>query len=150
MKPNSSPTLIQSIFALRRHLNRRMASLLRKRSNYTVRQLGLVKLVAEGEILTQAQAAERLGIDPPAVSRLVDVLEKAGLLVRCAGESRRSGRLEVTALGRREMAPINEVLEEAEQELVHALGSDDAHQLSQILERLTCTLRQRAEEQAHE
>jgi len=59
-------------------------------------QLLALRVIDRGEVQAQSALAERLTVDPPAVSRLVERLAEDGLLKRCPGEDRRCVRLEVT------------------------------------------------------
>ncbi len=49
----------------------------------------------------QKELADYFEIDPAAVCRMLDALERNGFLVRAAGDDRRSGRVELTDAGRR-------------------------------------------------
>jgi MarR family transcriptional regulator, organic hydroperoxide resistance regulator len=67
----------------------------------TVAQWNVLVTVYHGQATTTAEAARLIGIDPVAVSRLVDRLAAKGLMTRRADlASRRSLRLSLTGAGR--------------------------------------------------
>ncbi len=91
---------------LRRALNHRVA----QQSARPVAQLQALRLIARGEVHTQADLAQRVLIDPPAASRLVATLQRAGLLKQLPGADRRCVQLKVTPRARTEVAVMNEAM----------------------------------------
>lgn len=108
MKVRGARTFAEELGSLKRTLHRALAKKLANEVNRPMLQLYALRLIANGEVCTQADLAERLLIDPPAASRLVSKLEADELLQRCQGSDRRCVRLEITARGR----PYVEVYEE--------------------------------------
>lgn len=101
-------TFAEEVGLLRRTLHRALAKKLANESDRPLLQLFALRFIANGEVCTQADLAERLLIDPPAASRLVSKLEGDGLLRRRQGSDRRCVKLEITARGK----PHVEVYEE--------------------------------------
>jgi DNA-binding MarR family transcriptional regulator len=99
-----------------------------------------LKAISRGEAGSQTALAERLMVDAPAVSRLVDRLVEDGLLKRCAGDDRRCVRLEVTAAGHKEVAALLAELKWLEDEARKHLTAQEARTLGQLLEKLQAGL----------
>lgn len=99
-------------------------------------QMLALKAIDRGEVKSQAALAERLLVDPPAVSRLVDRLVEDGLLERSAGEDRRCVRLEVTKAGQKEVAIYHAELERLESEVRKHLTAQEVKTLHQLLRKL--------------
>jgi DNA-binding MarR family transcriptional regulator len=101
-----------------------------------------LKYIAVEGVRSQAALAERLMMDAPAVSRMVDRLEEDGLVKRCAGEDRRCVRLESTPAAVHEL----ESLEAAEQwldvEVQQHLSASEMRELKRLLEKLQTGLSQ--------
>jgi DNA-binding MarR family transcriptional regulator len=95
--------------ALRRHFNRRAASL-----GVTTAQWRVIAHLGHTPGLKQVELAERLDVEPITAGRIVDRLEEAGLVVRRPDpEDRRVWRLELTD----KAAPISDRLRELAEEL---------------------------------
>ncbi len=105
-------------------------------------QLRALRAIALGEGCSQAALAERLTVDAPAVSRLVDRLEADGLLQRGPGGDRRSVCLEVTAAAEPELAMMHEVLQWLDAEVHRHLSAQESAQLQRLLEKLDDGLRE--------
>ncbi|MCY1041246.1 MarR family winged helix-turn-helix transcriptional regulator [Corallococcus sp. bb12-1] len=99
-------------------------------------QLLVLKYILVLDIHSQAVIAERLLIDAPAVSRLVDRLEEDGLVERRAGENRRCVRLEATDAGRREFQALERATEWLDEEARAQLSPGEFEELSRLLEKL--------------
>jgi DNA-binding MarR family transcriptional regulator len=95
-----------------------------------------LKAIDRGEVKSQAALAERLLVDAPAVSRLVDRLVEDGLMKRSAGEDRRCVRLEVTDAGRTEVAVYHAELERLESDIRKHLTVQEMKTLRQLLEKV--------------
>jgi MarR family transcriptional regulator, transcriptional regulator for hemolysin len=99
-------------------------------------QLLVLKHVGVMGIHSQAAIAERLLIDAPAVSRLVDRLEEDGLVERRAGENRRCVRLEITEAGRKEYLALSQASEWLERASRDFLAPEESAELSRLLDKL--------------
>ncbi|WP_241759194.1 MarR family winged helix-turn-helix transcriptional regulator [Pyxidicoccus parkwayensis] len=98
-------------------------------------QLLALKSIAHG-VRSQAALAERLGVDPPAASRLVDRLEEDGLVHRRAGEDRRCVRLELGEKGHAEMELVHAALQWVDGELRKHLEPAEVTELQRLLTKL--------------
>lgn len=129
-------TLAEQIGALRRTLYRLLARRLSGKTRRPLTQLLAVKFVAARGVRTQAELAERLLVDAPAVSRLVDRLEEEGLMKRCAGEDRRCVKLQATDKGRAEMEALEEATQSIDEDAVRCLTEAELAELKRLLEKL--------------
>jgi len=128
-------TLAEQLGSLRRSLRRLLSERLGEQTGRPFMQLLALKAIAEG-VRTQAALAERLSVDPPAVSRLVDRLEGDGLVSRRAGENRRCVRLELSEQGSGELELLNSALHWADGELQKYLLAAEVTELKRILAKL--------------
>ncbi|WP_223645060.1 MarR family winged helix-turn-helix transcriptional regulator [Corallococcus sp. EGB] len=103
-------------------------------------QLLVLKNIGVHGIHSQAVIAERLLIDAPAVSRLVDRLEEDGLVERRAGENRRCVRLEITEAGRREFHALELAAQWVDAQARAFLPPPEADELSRLLDKLQAGL----------
>lgn len=126
-------TIAEQIGALRRSLYRLLSRRLAGKTARTLRELQLLRAVATGEVPTQAQIADRLLIDPPAVSRLVAKLCNEGLLVQKEGKNRRCVCLSVTRKASREVAILDEGIAWLDSEVKRQLGASEARTLSALI-----------------
>lgn len=80
--------------------------------------------------------AEWLGVKPPTVSRMVDALERKGLVERCAdGDDRRAIRVRLSSAGRGMARGFHERALAETAKLVDYLGVEDGERLVGLLER---------------
>ena len=96
-------------------------------------QLRALMAIRDEDIHTQAALAERLLIDPPAASRLVDRLVEDGLVERCAGADRRCVRLAVTRAADDEIALAEQILDQVEADMLRHLTAAEARTLRTLL-----------------
>lgn len=129
-------TLAEQVASVRRTIHRLFTRRLSQRTDRPFTQMLALKAIDRGEVKSQAALAERLLVDAPAVSRLVDRLVEDGLLERSAGEDRRCVRLEVTKAGRKEVAIYNTELERLESEVRKHLTAQEVKTLQQLLQKL--------------
>lgn len=135
-------TLAEQVASLRRAMHRLLTRRLSKRTERPFTQMLALKVIDRGEVGSQAALAERLMVDPPAVSRLVDRLVEDGLLKRNAGEDRRCVRLEVTEAGHKEVALYHAELERLESDLRKHLTVQERKMLLQLLEKVQAGVQQ--------
>ena len=97
----------------------------------------VVMLLGDGAASTAAELCRILIYDPGAMTRLLDRLEKKGVLrrVRATGD-RRTVRLELTADGKRLYPRILEALVEEFNRLLHGFSKSDVRQLEELLKRM--------------
>lgn len=128
-------TLPEQVAHLRRTLHRLLSDRLGEQTSRPLMQLLTLKIVAHGGC-SQSHVAERLVVDPPAVSRLVDRLEEDGLVTRQAGENRRCVRLEITPAGLEELEVLRATLRELDEEVSQHLTGAEMAELKRLLEKL--------------
>jgi MarR family transcriptional regulator, transcriptional regulator for hemolysin len=135
-------TLAEQVGALRRTLFRLLTRRLSGKTRRPLTQLLAVKFVAVSGVRTQAELAERLLVDAPAVSRLVDRLEEDGLMKRCAGEDRRCVKLQATDAGRAELGVLEDASRWLDEESARCLTASEMAELKRLLEKLQAGLAQ--------
>lgn len=138
-------TLAEQVGALRRTLYRLLTRRLSGKTRRPLTQLLAVKYVAARGVRTQAELAERLLVDAPAVSRLVDRLEEEGLMKRCAGEDRRCVKLQATDAGQAELGVLEEATQSLDEEASRYLTEAEMVELKRLLEKLQVGLGQLSE-----
>lgn len=86
----------------------------------------LFHLSEGGDNIAQAELAERIGLDSSSVVRLIDILEKRGLLERRTDPAdRRARRIVLTEAGHREVEQIRARLRELETHLLQGLPDSE-------------------------
>ena len=97
----------------------------------------VVMLLGDGAASTAAELCKILIYDPGAMTRLLDRLEKKGVLrrVRAKGD-RRTVHLELTAEGKRLYRRIVEALVEVFNHLLRGFSKSKARQLEDLLKRM--------------
>ena len=97
----------------------------------------VVMLIGDGAATTAAELCKTLVYDPGAMTRLLDRLEKKGVLrrVRAKGD-RRTVRLELTAEGRRLYPRILEALVQEFNRLLRGFSKSEVRQLEDLLKRM--------------
>jgi DNA-binding MarR family transcriptional regulator len=128
-------TLAEQVASLRRTLRRLLSERLGEQTGRPFMQLLALKAIAD-RVGSQVALAERLSVDPPAVSRLVDRLEEDGLVMRRAGENRRCVRLELTDKGQGELALLHAGLQWMDGELHKYLAEAEVVELKRLLAKL--------------
>jgi DNA-binding MarR family transcriptional regulator len=128
-------TLPEQVAALRRTIRRLLTRRLSGRTSRPFTQLLALKAIGEG-VRGQTALAERLSIDAPAVSRLVERLVEDGMVKRCAGEDRRCVRLEVTEAARPDMELLRAEALWMEEEAGRHLTADELRELKRLLDKL--------------
>jgi DNA-binding MarR family transcriptional regulator len=122
-------TLAEQVASLRRTLHRRLNRELLRSTERPFLQLNALRVITREKLTTQAELAERLVVDAPAISRAVAKLEADGLLQRLAGADRRSVRLKVTPAGKKALAALETSLVALEDQVVSALSASEYRQL---------------------
>jgi len=128
-------TFAEQLASLRRAVRRHLSEILGGRTSRPITQLLALKAISEG-VRNQVALAERLMVDPPAVSRLVERLVEDGLARRMAGEDRRCVRLELTPEGELELGLLRETLRVLDGELLQYLSHEELSELQRLMEKL--------------
>jgi DNA-binding MarR family transcriptional regulator len=141
-EPLREMTLPEQLAAVRRTMHRLMTRRLSGRTRRPFQQLLALKSIAVDGVRTQAALAERMLVDAPAVSRLVDRLEGEGLVKRGAGEDRRCVRLEVTEACQADLEILNQEIAGMEAEFSRHLNAEELNELRRLLDKLQAGLTQ--------
>lgn len=101
----------------------------------------LFKLYADGDDIRLTDLAERLGVDPPAVTRKVQQLERIGFISRSADPNdARASRLKLTTSGTNAIAHLLAVREEWLGELLEGWPKSDRKELARLLQLFATTV----------
>ena len=97
----------------------------------------VVMLLGDGAAATAAELCKILIYDPGAMTRLLDRLEKKGVLRRVrTRDDRRTVRLELTAEGAKLYPRILEALVQVFNRLLHGFSRSEVRQLEDMLKRM--------------
>lgn len=88
------------------------------------------------------ELADRLGIDAPAASRLVDKLASEGLVTRAPGPNRRCVLLQITPMATRSIQELEIGLEALGDQMRASLNEDEIEQTIRLMEKLIAGLTQ--------
>ena len=103
----------------------------------TSQQASVLFMVASGKCLLAAELAREYGIDASAVTRLIDRLEKRGLLTRVrSAEDRRAVRLALTAEGHAIAARMPAVFTSVTEKLLSGFSPEETGFLKSLLRRV--------------
>ena len=94
---------------------------------------------------SQKELASYFEIDPAAVCRMLDALERGGFVIRLPGPDRRGGQVQLTAEGRRVQAAWAERCREMEQTLLRGFSERERKDFAEYLSRAYRNLRQKEE-----
>jgi MarR family transcriptional regulator for hemolysin len=104
-------------------------------------QLRLLQAVADDRVQSQVALAERLCLDAPAVSRLVDRLEDDGLIARKAGSDRRCVKLATLRPAETELDVLHRAQRDLDKEMERTLHPAERAELRRLLGKLDEALR---------
>jgi|SRR2546430_15022479 DNA-binding MarR family transcriptional regulator len=84
--------------------------------------------------LTQSQMVERMCVQPPTVSKMLDRLEKAGLVERRPdAENSRLSRVYLTEQGHRSQLAVRDIWKNVEQQITEGLSVEERIVLRRLL-----------------
>ena len=100
----------------------------------TVRDLGVLRIIASGEAQSQQEAAAVLGVDRTSMVALLDALEHQGIIARRPSEQdRRRNIIALTGHGREIYRQAENRYSETERDFTATLGDAGAAALRQAL-----------------
>jgi DNA-binding MarR family transcriptional regulator len=133
-------SLCEQLASVRRGTHRLLIRRLSSRTRRSLHQLVALKVIALRGVHTQAQLAERLLIDAPAASRLVDRLQEDGLVTREAGSDRRCVRLQVTNACWSEVEVLEDEVQRVDEEVARHLSAEEMSELKRLLDKVQVAL----------
>jgi DNA-binding MarR family transcriptional regulator len=93
--------------------------------------------------LTQSALVARLGVEPPTVTKMLQRLERAGLLRRERDpDNARLWRVYLTERGRELQQPVRDLRRQVERRLLTGLSEAERERLLALLARVTANLRE--------
>jgi MarR family transcriptional regulator, organic hydroperoxide resistance regulator len=93
--------------------------------------------------LSQSSLVARLGVEPPTVTKMLQRLERAGLLRRERDpDNPRLWRVFLTERGRELQLPVRDLRRQVERRLLTGLSDEDRERLIALLARVTANLRE--------
>lgn len=103
----------------------------------TATQASILWMLGSGQCLAAAELARQYGIDASAVTRLLDRLEKRGLLVRLRSQDdRRVVKLRLTEQGHAYAERMPALYDEVLDKLLRGFGPDEVSLLKSMLRRM--------------
>jgi DNA-binding MarR family transcriptional regulator len=115
----------------------------------TLSQLHLLQLIALNGTHQVGQAAEFLGVSPPAATKNIDKLERLGLVHRVpSDDDRRATLLESSARGRKLVESYEELKKKRLAPVLEAFEEKEIDQLTDLLERFSLLLIGREDEES--
>jgi DNA-binding MarR family transcriptional regulator len=133
-------TISYLIAQIARGHRRRAAEHLAECSLYPGQEMVLVRLLAEPG-LTQGELAERLGIEPPTLTRALNRLERAGLVERRPDDvDGRLVRIHLTTTGCAQREPIHRAWEHLEADTTAGLSPGELAFLREVLGKVRANL----------
>lgn len=101
----------------------------------------LYKLHTDGGDVRITELADRLGIDPPAVTRKVQQLERSGLLSRSTDpEDARACLVQLTSEGRRSIERLLRARQDWLEQMLQAWPKDDRREFARLLKLFSVTI----------
>ncbi len=96
----------------------------------------ILSYIAVHGVSTQREIARYFSIDPSAVSRLLDPLERGGFLETVPGRDRRTRALDITEKGKEALATWERECRRVDKIMTTGFSEDETAQLKDMLERL--------------
>ena len=108
-----------------------------EQDGFEIYDYSVLAILAEGARETQATIAETLTLDPSRLVALLDSLEERGLIERQRDpQDRRRHVVSITALGKRELSRLREVIRELEDQFLAPLDQKSRKSFHELLVRL--------------
>lgn len=135
------PHLGASLMAVAQCWRRVLAQVLADDGLSDATALPLVALLRRGDGVRQGELAGQIGVDGTSVVRILDTLEKNGLVRReCDADDRRAKRIFLTDDGRALAIRCENTLGELRAELLEAVPETDLEATERVLYQLTAAL----------
>ncbi|WP_438029351.1 MarR family winged helix-turn-helix transcriptional regulator [Sorangium sp. So ce233] len=101
----------------------------------------LLRQLWKGDGLSQSEIIERLGVEPPTITKGLGRLEKAGLVVRRRDpDDARVSRVYLTARGKRLREPVTAIWDELEARAVAGLTAEEQRVLTELARKMRANL----------
>ncbi|MBK1622302.1 MarR family winged helix-turn-helix transcriptional regulator [Afifella marina] len=139
----NSPThdaFIEAVTNVTRKLRTRFDAMAKSRG-LTFSRARLFVLLARHEGASQAELADLLEVEQPSMVRLVDGLEKCGLIERQAGEEdRRSKHIYLTEAGREKAGEILPFARELKATVLEGIDAEELRQATLTLQKVAANI----------
>ncbi|MBC7752901.1 MAG: MarR family transcriptional regulator [Moraxellaceae bacterium] len=105
--------------------------------NLTTVDLALLKIIEEGELISQIQLGDQLGIDKASMVKLIDSLEKRKMVERLTHPSdRRVKNLQLTKMGKKTLGNCQKAKLRAEKKFFQPLNLAEEKAFREIIKKL--------------
>ena len=105
--------------------------------NITSEQWGVLRCLWQEEGLSQSEIAGKVQKDKASVTRILDIMEKNRLIIRCDDPSdRRSYRIFLTAEGKSLESKLKPLAQAANQQIFQSLDEGERQELQRLLLKL--------------
>lgn len=136
-----SPSSINHLFVQTCKAHRARTSELLSKFGVHVGQEMILSALWQGDGLTMSELAERLEVQPPTISRMVQRMENSGLVERrSCGKDQRVSFVHVTEKGKALQGRVKEVWSALERQLTHGMTDGERTSFQELLVRVKANL----------
>ncbi len=106
--------------------------------NVTSEQWGVLKCLWQKEGISQTEIAEKVNKDKASVTRILDIMQRNNLILRCNDEhDRRSYRIFLTDNGKNLESKLKPIVNSANKHIYQKLNENELKELQKLLLKLT-------------
>lgn len=127
--------LIHTLNQRFRFIAKELNSLLRDHGLYAS-QWSIIFCIDQFGPMTQTEIWKYLNIEAPTVTRTLSRMEESGWIVRIQGRDKRERLIELTEEASRNIQPIQQSVDEFDQEILAGLSAEEKTQLHQLLQKI--------------
>ncbi|QDX31253.1 MarR family winged helix-turn-helix transcriptional regulator [Dickeya poaceiphila] len=102
--------------------------------------LPLLFIAREKTVIHQKALAETLGLDASAVVRVLDNLQKQGLIERREGNDRRFREIHLTAIGLEQVEKVESIAGQVRNQALDGISEQDIQQVSRVINQVIANL----------
>ncbi|MBP1971118.1 DNA-binding MarR family transcriptional regulator [Virgibacillus natechei] len=127
--------LIHTLNQRFRFIGKELNSRLRDHGLYAS-QWSIIFCIDQFGPMTQTEIWKYLNIEAPTVTRTLSRMEESGWIVRIQGKDKRERLIELTEEASRNIKPIQQSVDEFDQEILAGLSAEEKIQLHQLLQKI--------------
>lgn len=134
-KLSTSSLIAEAALHIRAEIN---SAFQRNGLNVTSEQWGVLKCLWQKEGISQTEIAEKVNKDKASVTRILDIMQKNNLILRCNDEhDRRSYRIFLTEDGKKLESKLKPIVHAANRHIYKNLNENEIQELQKLLLKLT-------------